>query len=122
MATFNDATLGVATGQSTPDFGASKKSAPAVNSVKFGSGYEQRVQFGINQNPKVWDLVWTAKSNTVADAIEAFFDARAGVEAFDWTPINSGTSYKWVCRSWSRTHQYADINVVNAQFEQVFEA
>jgi len=122
MATFDDATLGVATGQSTPDFGAQKNSQPTVNVVKFGSGYEQRVQIGINQNPKTWDLTWSAKSNSVADAIEAFFDARAGVESFDWTPINSETSYKWVCREWSRSHQYADINTVSATFEQVFEA
>lgn len=122
MATFNDTTLGVDTGQSTPDFGAQKKSQPNVNSVRFGSGYEQRVTFGINQNPKVWDLTWSAKSNTVADAIEDFFDARAGVEAFNWTPINDTTSYKWICRSWNRIHQYAEINTVTATFEQVFEA
>jgi len=122
MATFNDATLGVATGQSTPDFGAQKSSQPNVNAIKFGSGYEQRVVFGINQNPKSWDLTWSAKSNSVADAIETFLDARAGQEAFYWTPINSATQYKWVCRQWARTHQYADINTVTATFEQVFEA
>ena len=122
MATFNDATLGVATGQSTPDFGAQKKSQPFVNAIKFGSGYEQRVVFGINQNPKTWDLTWSAKSNSVSDAIENFFDARAGQESFDWTPLNDDTSYKWICRTWNRTHQYADINVVTATFEQVFEA
>ena len=99
-----------------------KKSQPVVNSIQFGSGYQQRVTFGINQNPKVWDLTWSAKSNSVADAIEDFFDARAGQESFDWTPLNDVTSYKWVCRAWNRTHQYADINVVTATFEEVFEA
>ena len=40
MATFPDI---------SPDFGASKSSAPAVRVTKFGDGYEQRVTFGINQ-------------------------------------------------------------------------
>ena len=86
MATFDQTTVGT---DVTPDFGAQKKSQPQVRSARFGSGYEQRTQFGINQNPKTWDLTWTAQSNTAADAIEAFFDARAGVEAFDWTPLTT---------------------------------
>lgn len=119
MATFDDATVGT---DVTPDFGAQKRSQPNVRISKFGSGYEQRTQFGINQNPKRWELTWTAQSNTAADAIEAFFDARAGVEAFDWTPLNDTESYKFVCRQWAREHRYADINTITATFEEVFEA
>jgi len=122
MATFNDATVGTSTGGTTPDFGVQKQSQPVVNAIKFGDGYEQRVQFGINQNPKKWDLTWSAKSNTDATAIEAFFDARGGTESFDWTPINSATAYKWVCRSWNRSFDLANINTITATFEQVFEA
>tara|TARA_S200002703_G_C3772044_1_gene237700 strand:+ start:841 stop:1200 length:360 start_codon:yes stop_codon:yes gene_type:complete len=118
MATFDQATVGT---DVTPDFGAQVQSRPNVRSIQFGSGYQQRAQFGINQNPKVWNLTWTAQSNTAADAIEAFLDARAGIESFNWTPLNSSTSYKWICRSWQRQHQYADINTVTATFEQVFE-
>ena len=119
MATFDESTVGT---DVTPDFGAQVNSQPNVRIAKFGSGYEQRTQFGSNQNPKVWNLKWSAQSNTAADAIEAFLDARAGVEAFDWTPINDTTEYKWVCRSWNRQHVYADINTITATFEQVFEA
>ena len=122
MATFNDATVGTSTGGTTPDFGASKKSEPVVRRTRFGDGYEQRVTFGLNQNPKVWDLMWTAKSNDDADAIEAFFDARAADSAsFDWTPLNESSSYKWVCENWTREHQYANINIIRATFRQVFE-
>ena len=122
MATFNDATVGTSTGGTTPDFGAVKKSQPNVQVVKLGDGYEQRFRFGLNQNPKVWDLKWTAKSNADADAIEAFFDARANDAAsFEWTPLDEATSYRWVCDSWSREHQYANINIITATFRQVFE-
>ena len=122
MATFNDATVGTSTGGTTPDFGATKNSEPKIRATKFGDGYEQRVTFGLNQNPKRWDLTWTAKTNADADAIEAFFDARAADAAsFDWTPLDESTSYKWVCETWTREHQYANINIIRATFRQVFE-
>lgn len=121
MATFDDATVGVAAGQTTPDFGAQRKSEPKVRRTSFGDGYENRITFGLNQDPKIWDLRWSAKSNSVADAIEAFFEARAGAESFDWTPINAATSYKFVVESWNREYQYADICTITASFRQVFE-
>ena len=122
MATFDDSTVGTSTGGTTPDFGAIRKSDPNIRATQFGDGYQQRVTFGLNQNPKIWDLRWTAKSNSDANAIEAFFDARAADAAsFDWTPLNDTNTYKWVCKSWQRNYQYADINEISATFQQVFE-
>jgi phage-related protein len=121
MATFNDATVGVAAGQTTPDFGAQRKSEPKTRKVAFGDGYEQRLTVGLNQSPKIWDLTWSAKSNTVSAAIEAFFEARGGVESFDWTPLTEATSYKFVVESWNRQFEYADICTITATFRQVFE-
>ena len=121
MATFNDATVGVATGQTTPDFGAQRSSEPATRKVSFGDGYEQRLAFGLNQNPRSWSLTWSAKTNSVANAIEAFFDARQGQEAFDWIPITESTASKFVVESWNREYQYADISTITATFRQVFE-
>lgn len=121
MATFDDSTVGTSTGATTPDFNAKRKSKPAVRRVQFGDGFEQRVTFGINQDPKAWDLRWSALSSSDADAIEAFFDARNGVEAFDWSPIGDSSTYKWVCREWDRQYQYADINTITASFDEVFE-
>ena len=124
MATFDDSTVGTSTGGTTPDFGAVRKSQPNTRTVQFGDGYQQRLLYGIpsHMNPKVWDLQWTAKTTADADAIESFFDARAEDSAsFDWSPINDTSTYKWVCRSWTRTHQYANVNTISATFEQVFE-
>ena len=122
MATFDDSTVGTSTGGTTPDFGALRKSRPNVRTLRFGDGYEQRLTFGLNQNPKIWDLRWTAKDSTDADAIEAFFDARAADNAsFDWTPIDETTPYKWVCESWQRDHNYANVNEIRATFREVFE-
>jgi phage-related protein len=60
----------------TPTYGAQKSSAPNFRIARFGDGYEQRTTFGLNQNPKEWDLTWNV-SETDADTIETFLDARA---------------------------------------------
>lgn len=106
----------------TPSYGASKTSQPVVNSIKFGSGYEQRVVFGINQNPKTWDLSWNNITEANSDTIETFLDARAGQEAFDWTPPGEATSYKWVCAEWRKQIDYVGRATITATFRQVFEA
>ena len=121
MATFNDATVGTSAGGTTPDFGLTKKSEPRVRTVQYGDGYSQRLIYGLNQNPKVWDLTWTATSNSDADAIESFLDARAGSESFDWTPPAGGSSGKYICSSWNRELKYTNINTITATFIQVFE-
>ena len=119
MATFDETTVGA---DVCPDFQASKASKPEVKSAKFGSGYEQRTTFGINQNPKSWSLEWANRTTADIAAIEAFFDARAGAESFDWTPPDSVTSYKWVCREWNKAMTVPAYATVTATFEQVFEA
>ena len=113
MATFPDI---------SPSYGISKSSAPVVASIQFGSGYEQRVVRGINQNPKVWTLTWDKISETDSDTIETFLDARAGQEAFDWQPPNESSSYKWVCSQWSKSIDFPTLATIRATFRQVFEA
>ena len=89
--------------------------------AKFGSVYSQGSTFGLNQNPKVWNLIWNV-SETNADTIEDFLDARGGVEKFEWTPLDSATEYKWICREWEKSIPYLNHATITATFEQVFEA
>jgi phage-related protein len=105
----------------TPTYGAQKSSAPTNRVVKFGDGYEQVLRFGLNQNPKSWSLTWEV-SETDADTIEAFLDARAADgDAFDWTPLGEATSYKWRCDQWSKTIPYLNRATITATFRQVYE-
>jgi phage-related protein len=70
----------------TPTYGIQKSSAPNVRTVRFGDGFEKRLSFGLNQNPKVYNLTFEV-SETDADTIETFLDARADDNAaFDFTP------------------------------------
>lgn len=107
----------------TPTYGAQKTSQPKTRTVKFGDGYEHRTVFGLptHANPKEWNLTWEV-SETDADTIETFLDARAVDSAsFDWTPLGEATSYKWVCPQWSKTIPYLNRATITATFRQVFE-
>ena len=105
-----------------PVYSASKKSAPKVQTIAFGDGYEQRVTVGINQNPKEWSLTFDV-TDADADIIENFLDARAADAAnFTWTPPDSTTTYKWVCAEWNRELYEFQRSRINATFRQVFEA
>lgn len=123
MAVFNDATVGTSTGGTTPNFKMNRSSRPQLRKTQFNDGYMHRIKFGMNTNPRKWTLTWTAKDETDADAIEAFFDARADDAAsFDWTPPNESTASKFIVEpGWNRRVDYANINTITATFQQVFE-
>ena len=113
MATFPDI---------IPNYGASKKAQPTVRIAQFGSGYSQRTVFGINNDKKIWDLSWRNRSAADANTIEDFLEARAGAESFDWSPPDDTETYKWICKSWTKTMPYSNLFDITATFEQVFEA
>ena len=84
---------------------------------------EQRIVFGLaqNQNPKVFSFTWNV-SETEADTIETFLDARANDQAsFDYTPAGESSSMKFVCQKWSKTITYNNRASINATFREVFE-
>lgn len=104
-----------------PVYSASKSSAPKVLTAQFGDGYQQRVTFGLNQNPKEWSLTFDVTDDD-ADIIEAFLDARAADAAsFDWTPPDTSTSYRWICPSWNREMYEFQRSKITTTFQQVFE-
>ena len=105
----------------TPTYGAQKNSRPNVRTVQFGDGYQARLTYGLNQNPKSWSLTWEV-SETDADTIETFLNNRAADNAsFDWTPLDEGTSYKWICPEWNKSVPYKNRATITATFQQVFE-
>ena len=116
MATFPDI---------APSYGAQKSSKPKFRTVQFGDGYQARLTYGIpdHMNPKEWTLSWNNVSETDADTIEAFLDARAADAAsFDWSPPDETDTYKWICPEWTKSVDYPTRSTINATFQQVFEA
>ncbi len=104
----------------TPTYGAQKRSKPKIRQVQMGDGYVQRLTFGLNQDPKVWNLTFEV-SETDADTIETFLDARGGSEYFTWTPPDETTSYKWICLNLSKTIPYLNRATIQATFQEVFD-
>ena len=105
----------------TPSYGLTKASNPNVRSVQFGDGYQKRVVYGINQNLKSYSPRWNNISETDADTISDFLDARAGSESFEWTPPGESSASKFICSSWSKSIPYHNRATINATFEQVAE-
>jgi len=105
-----------------PDYGAQKSSEPNIKVVRFNDGYEKRLSFGLNQNPKSWTLSFENITEAESDTIEAFLDARAkDAASFSWTPPGSSVAYKWVCEKWSKEIPYANRATIQTSFRQVFE-
>ena len=106
----------------SPTYGQQKSSAPNTRTVRFADGYEHRILFGLaqHQNPKVFNLTFNV-SETDADTIEAFLDARGGTESFDFTPPAETGSSKFICNNWTKSIPYNNRATINATFEEVYE-
>jgi len=103
-------------------YGVTKTSQPSTRITQFGDGYQARIQFGMNQNPKVYRLTFSV-SETDSDTIETFLDARASdSDCFTWTPPGESSSGKYICPSWTKTIPYLNRAIIKATFQEVFEA
>ena len=105
----------------TPSYGLRKSSSPNVRQVQFGDGYSMRTVFGINQDLKSYNPTWNNISETDADTISAFLEARGGSESFDWTPPGESSSSKFICQSWSNSIPYLNRATIQASFQEVAE-
>lgn len=105
----------------TPTYGITKSNNPNVKQTQFGDGYLMRTVFGLNQNLKTYNPTWRNISETDADTISDFLDARAGSESFDWTPPGESSASKFLCKSWSKSIPYNNRATIQATFKEVAE-
>ena len=106
-----------------PTYGQRKKSQPNTRTIRFADGYEHRLLFGLaqHQNPKEFSFTFEV-SETDADTIEDFLDARANdSDSFTFTPPGESTSSQFVCESWNKSIPYLNRATIQATFRQVFE-
>lgn len=104
----------------SPSYGATTIVEPKVLSLKFGDGYEQRIQDGINNTLLKIDLSFDLRGADEAAAIIHFLTARAGVESFLFTPSEPyATLRNFLCRSWNHTALFYENNLIKTSFEQV---
>jgi phage-related protein len=86
-----------------------------------GDGYEQRIKFGLNTDPKTWNLQFDNRIDSEREQIRAFLEARRATEAFDWTTPWNQAGRKWVCEEWTIDPSNCNNNQIQAKFRQVFE-
>ena len=106
-----------------PTYGQRKRSAPLTRTIRFADGYEHRINFGIaaHQNPKEFTFTFEV-SETEADTIETFLDARADdSDSFTFTPPGESSSSEFVCENWTKSIPYNNRATIQATFRQVFE-
>ena len=107
----------------TPTYGQRKRSRPKTRIIRFAVGYEDRLLFGLaqHQNPKEFSFTFEV-SETDADTIETFLDARANdSDSFTFTPPGESSSSEFVCEDWSKSIPYNNRATIQATFRQVFE-
>lgn len=107
-------------------YGLSKRSNPKIRQAKFGDGYQAFIRFGMNQNPKTWNPIWDNITESQADSIETFLDARASDTTgtntcFNWTPPNESSSSVYICLKWTKKMRYPGYATITATFQEVFE-
>ena len=110
-----------------PTYGIRKKSRPNTRTIRFADGYEHRLLFGLaqHQNPKEFSFTYEV-SETQADEIETFLDARANDSASfnfpsEHLPGETASNFKFVCESWSKSIPFKNRATIQATFRQVFE-
>jgi phage-related protein len=103
-----------------PSVGSGSTLAPRVLRAEFGDGYNQRIGDGINTVPENWSLRWGPLNVTQMTEIWTFLKARAGAEAFLWTPPGL-TQARYVCPASDRSTIDGLLWSISAEFEQVFD-
>lgn len=103
-----------------PSYGSARSVQPRVLETPFGDGYRQRAGDGLNGVAESWELTWTVLVPDDADAIEAFFIARAGHEPFWWTSPRDSSPKKYVCTKWQRSMAAGNADRISATFVQDF--
>ena len=103
-----------------PNTGLEHDTEPRLLTAPFGDGYKQRVPFGLNHMPRVWNLSWNPVSPTVANYIETFFRARNGNEPFLYVHPRTNETLQIVCLRWRRANTQWNFDSITATFEEDF--
>lgn len=100
-----------------------KKVSFELRRAKFGDGYEQRNNLGINNTSRQWNLTWKGKSEPVAQEINDFFEARSDGKSFSWKPLflnKDNSTIKVICVAFDVIPASYNSFDITATFEQVY--
>ena len=104
-----------------PQVGSSGQTVYRVRGLVFGDGYTQRTGDGLNTRSRDVTLTWATIAPAQADSIVAFMDARAGIEAFLYTPPRETVARKFVCQRIDRQHATRTHDSLTLSLAEVFD-
>jgi len=103
-----------------PSYSSSINVKPKILEAKFGDGYEQAIDDGINNKPRLFSLQFNNLTKVDGDAIETFFnDNNTATTPFDWTPP-SGSAGRFKCKEHSRNFVSGFTSSITCSFAEVF--
>jgi len=96
---------------------------PLITVIRFGNGYEQRINKNINPDLKTFQLKFELKTEKEAHAIVHFLQDKAAAKAFAYDPptIYSEKTYRtrYVCREWETNFNFKENYTINAKFDEI---
>lgn len=106
-----------------PSYSSQVVHAPRVLRFKFGNGYEQRIEDGLNSNLISLELTFDNREENEATAILYFLQERAGKESFVYNvpSIYSKSTFttRYICSSWNSAFNFYKNYSIRATFEEV---
>lgn len=104
-----------------PDNALEQIGEPRVIVSKFGDGYEQRIEDGINNDLQKWEVTYDLKGQVTLEQIYGFFKELGGVRYFLWTPPGELTPRRFVVRKYRRSLPYGSrtVQTYTTTFEEV---
>ena len=105
-----------------PSYSPTISTEPAVRTLKFGDGYEQRSPDGINTNLLKVSLTYDNRDEAETTAISHILHQRGGSEAFVYLPPSPYSSMKkFVCRRWDVTMNFDNNYSIKVDLDEVVE-
>lgn len=108
-----------------PTYATQLQMKPAVNLIKFGNGYEQRIADGINNNLQKFNLNFEGRDKNETRAIAHFLHKRKGVDSFFFDapfPYNfdDSQSYpkRFLCDEWDVNYNFYNNYNITAKFSE----
>ena len=96
---------------------------PLITVIRFGNGYEQRINKNINPDLKTFQLKFELKTEKEAHAIVHFLQDKSATKAFAYDPptIYSEQTYRtrYVCREWETNFNFKENYTINAKFDEI---
>jgi len=108
-----------------PTYSSQLQMKPAVNILKFGNGYEQRIEEGINNNLQKFNLNFDGRDKNETRSIAHFLHKRKAVNSFFFDapfPYNFDISQsyprRFICEEWDIVYNFYNNYNINAKFSE----